>query len=71
MATVPDIPSTDLQGGFLTRARTGLSMLGESWPAMVGLALVAFWVVVALLAPLLAPYGPNVNDYAALANPFP
>jgi peptide/nickel transport system permease protein len=71
MATVPDIPSTDLHGGFFARARTGISMLGESWPAMLGLTLVVFWVVVALLAPLLAPYGPNVNDYAALANPFP
>jgi peptide/nickel transport system permease protein len=71
MATVPDIPSTDLHGGFFTRARTGVSMLGESWPAMIGLALVVFWVVVALLAPVISPYGPNVNDYAALANPFP
>ena len=36
MATVPDIPSTDLHGGFFARARTGVSMLGESWPAMIG-----------------------------------
>ena len=71
MATVPDIPSADLHGGFFARARTGFAMLGESWPAMIGLTLVVFWVAVALLAPLLAPYGPNVNDYAALANPFP
>ncbi|MGH6885113.1 MAG: ABC transporter permease, partial [Geminicoccales bacterium] len=71
MATVPDIPSTDLHGGAMWRLRSGVSLLGESWPAMLGLTLVVFWVVVALLAPLLAPYDPNANDYAALANPFP
>jgi peptide/nickel transport system permease protein len=71
MATVPDIPSTDLHGGAMWRLRSWVSLLGESWPAMLGLTLVVFWVVVALLAPLLAPYDPNANDYAALANPYP
>lgn len=71
MATVPDIQSTDLHRGIAWRLRYGLSLLGESWPAMIGVFLVGFWVVVAILAPLLAPYDPNVSDYAALANPFP
>ena len=53
------------------RVHGGARLLGESWPAMVGAALVVFWVAVALLAPVLAPYDPNANDYAALANPFP
>jgi peptide/nickel transport system permease protein len=71
MATVPDIPSTDLHRGVAWKLRYSVSLLGESWPAMIGVFLVGFWVVVALLAPLIAPYGPNVNDYAALANPWP
>ena len=71
MATVPDIQSTDLHRGIVWRLRYGISLLGESWPAMVGVFLVGFWVVVAIFAPLLAPYEPNANDYAALANPWP
>jgi peptide/nickel transport system permease protein len=46
-------------------------LLGESLPATVGLALVLFWVAAALLAPWIAPYPPNANDYLALADPFP
>ena len=71
MATVPDIQSTDLHRGVAWRLRYGVSLLGESWPAMVGVFLVGFWVFVAIFAPLLAPYEPNANDYAALANPWP
>jgi peptide/nickel transport system permease protein len=71
MATVPDIDSTDLHRGAMWRLRYGASLLGESWPAMIGAALVTFWVVVAIFAPLLAPFDPNANDYMALANPFP
>ena len=36
---------------------------------MVGLALVLFWVVLALLAPLLPLRFPTVQDYAAIAHP--
>jgi peptide/nickel transport system permease protein len=71
MASVPDIRSTDLHRGIMWRLRYGFSLLGESWPAMVGVFLVGFWVFVAIFAPLLAPYDPNANDYAALANPWP
>lgn len=71
MATVPDIDSTDLHRGAVWRLRYGVSLLGESWPAMIGVTLVAFWIVVAILAPWLAPYDPNANDYAALADPYP
>ena len=37
----------------------------------IGLALVLFWVVVALAAPWIATHSPTANDYAALANPRP
>jgi peptide/nickel transport system permease protein len=45
--------------------------LAESPAALTGLAIVLVWVAVALLAPVIAPYPPNANDYAALANPHP
>jgi peptide/nickel transport system permease protein len=71
MATVPDIESTDLHRGAIWRLRYGLSLLGESWPAVVGLTLVVFWVLVAILAPVISPYEPNANDYTALQDPYP
>ena len=52
------------------RAAPGLlRRLPSSRVAMVGLALVLFWVVLALLAPLLPLDSPTVQDYAAIAHP--
>src|SRR5262249_62360986 len=51
--------------------RRRLAAVGESTPATVGLAIVLAWGALALLAPLLAPYSPNANDMAALANTTP
>jgi peptide/nickel transport system permease protein len=48
-----------------------LSYIFESPIATIGAGIVLFWIIVALLAPLLAPYKPNANDYLALANPTP
>ncbi len=48
-----------------------LAPLLESPPAMIGLVLVTFWVLAALLAPWIAPYPPNASDLAALAHPTP
>ncbi len=45
--------------------------LGESTTALIGLALVVFWIVAALLAPVIAPFPPNANDLAAVAYPYP
>lgn len=39
--------------------------------AAIGGGLVGFWVAIALLAPWISPYAPNVQDYAALADPTP
>jgi len=39
--------------------------LRESWVGMIGLAIILFWVVVALLAPIIAPYDP-----LAIQTPF-
>jgi peptide/nickel transport system permease protein len=48
-----------------------ISRITESRPATIGLAIVLVWVAVAVLAPVIAPYAPNANDYAALADPRP
>lgn len=55
----------------LGQAWERIARLGESTPAMVGVLIVLLWAAVALLAPLLAPYPPNANDFGALARPTP
>ncbi len=55
----------------LRRARRRLARLLESGPARIGLTIIAFWAVMALLAPWIAPYSPTAQDYAALADPTP
>jgi len=54
--------------------RAGLRPFGQlrhSRIAIVGLAIVVFWVVVALTAPWIAPYPPNATDPSAASNPLP
>ncbi len=46
-----------------------LRRLPNSKVAMVGLGLVLFWVVLALLAPILPLQPPNAQDYLAMAHP--
>jgi peptide/nickel transport system permease protein len=46
-------------GAALWRALKSFALLRESWVGMVGAFLVLFWVVIAILAPLLAPFDPN------------
>jgi peptide/nickel transport system permease protein len=46
-----------------------LRRLPQAPVALVGLALVVFWVIVALLAPLLPLASPNAQDYLAMAHP--
>jgi peptide/nickel transport system permease protein len=46
-------------GAALWRAVKSFGLLRESWVGMVGAFLVLFWVMVAILAPLLATFDPN------------
>jgi peptide/nickel transport system permease protein len=57
--------------GFAQAWARRLSLLTESKPALIGAGLVFFWVLAAVLAPVIAPYSPNANDVAALAHPTP
>src|SRR5436309_10071556 len=53
------------------RWRRRVAALAESTPATIGIAIVLAWAVLALVAPLIAPYPPNANDMAALAHTQP
>ncbi len=45
----------------LLKALKSFALLRESWVGMIGVGLVAFWLLVALLAPLVAPFEPNAQ----------
>jgi peptide/nickel transport system permease protein len=54
------------------RARRGaLLRFHASTMTLVGFGIVVFWVAMALLAPLIAPYPPNANDVLAVVHPMP
>jgi peptide/nickel transport system permease protein len=65
------VPSVETPGRIRRLRWRALSALGESAPATIGLAIILAWVVVAALAPLIAPYPPNASDLAALGHPTP
>src|SRR6266478_1881490 len=67
---VPAVPGRVPLGIARTWARR-LGRLAESTPALIGVGIIAFWAVVAVWAPAIAPYPPNANNLAALANPAP
>jgi peptide/nickel transport system permease protein len=48
-------------GAAVMRAARSFALLRESGAGMVGVGLIAFWVIVALLAPLIAPFDPNAT----------
>jgi peptide/nickel transport system permease protein len=54
-----------VQPSWFKRMREALSVLFASRVAVVGLAIVLFWVFVAIFAPLLTPYTPLEQDWRA------
>jgi peptide/nickel transport system permease protein len=65
------LPEPAARPGVVRRLARKIARLRESTTACIGIGIIAFWVAMALLAPWIAPYPPNANDYAALANPTP
>ncbi len=51
------------------RAWDSLSIIFRSRVAVVGLSIVIFWILVAILAPVLAPHSPFAQDSAAINKP--
>ncbi|MFQ5994513.1 MAG: ABC transporter permease [Acidiferrobacterales bacterium] len=45
-------------GAALLRAIKSFALLRESWVGMIGAGIIAFWVLVAILAPLISPFDP-------------
>jgi peptide/nickel transport system permease protein len=50
----------------LQRLRGGLSVIFRSRIATIGLAIVVFWILVAIFAPLIAPHDPLAQDSKAM-----
>ena len=59
-ASTPTMPAPST-GAALMRALRSFGLLRESWVGMIGTALVLFWVIVAILAPLISPFEPNAT----------
>jgi peptide/nickel transport system permease protein len=64
------LPLADAEGLAEGRPPSLLRRLPSSGVAMVGLSMIAFWVVLAALAPILPLHPPNAQDFAAMAHPF-
>ena len=56
--TITEMPTAGY-GAALWRGLKSFALLRERWVGMLGAFLVLFWVLVAILAPLLAPFDPN------------
>ena len=72
MADLP--PSTEaasLSEPTLRSVTPVMRQLVRSPTAAIGLSLILLWIVVAILAPWMAPYDPNTPDVLALADPRP
>jgi peptide/nickel transport system permease protein len=65
MAVIEQTQQRTAQPAWWRRAWGGLAVLFASRTAVVGLVIVLFWVVVAILAPVLTPYSPTFQDYKA------
>src|SRR5262245_41044031 len=72
---VPDltraVPAPPIRPSLLRRGRRRFARSLGSGPARVGLTVIVFGAVMALLAPWIAPYSPTAQDYTALAHPTP
>jgi peptide/nickel transport system permease protein len=59
-ATTTTLPAPSV-GAALIRVVKSFGLLKESWVGMIGVGIVIFWVLVAIFAPLIAPFEPNAT----------
>ncbi|MEM7445148.1 MAG: ABC transporter permease [Pseudomonadota bacterium] len=62
--------ATPAEPSALVRAFKTIAIVRESWMASVGLGILVFWILVAIFAPLLAPY-PAEQQISPLLNASP
>ena len=48
-------------GAAFGRAIRSFALLRESWVGMIGTGIIVFWVLLAIIAPLISPFEPNAN----------
>ena len=65
-AGLPVIQSTAAGTTRRTRVMDAFRTMTRSPAASIGLAIVAFWVLCAILWPLIVPYDPNAQEFTAL-----
>ncbi len=58
--TMTDSPAPSMGAAFLNALKS-FGLLRESWVGMIGMAIILFWVVMAIFAPILAPFDPNAT----------
>jgi len=63
------LPKKATRPSRLRRLWEGVSIIFASKIGLIGLAIVLFWILVAIFAPLLSPYGPTEQDYKAQNEP--
>ena len=72
MSVMTEQGTMDVRGGAAKRVkRRQWARILHSRTAMIGLFIVAFWVLAALLAPILPLYSPTEQDVMAMADPTP
>ena len=54
---VSTLPAPSYGAAFM-RALKSFALLRESWVGMIGALIILFWIIVALFAPLIAPFDP-------------
>ncbi|MGO1074321.1 ABC transporter permease [Inquilinus sp. CA228] len=61
MAEISLPPPSSLSRNPIFRALRSVLLLRESWVGLIGVLIVLFWVILAILAPVVAPFPPNQN----------
>jgi len=55
-----NLPSQTMAAGLM-RMFKSFGLLRESWVGMIGAAIIVFWVLIAIFAPLISPFEPNAH----------